>query len=525
MTGTLSLVLHAHLPFVRHPEQEHFLEENWYYEALFESYLPLLSAFEGLEKEGVPFRLALSISPTLLSMVQDPLLSERALRYLDDLTGLAEREASRPQDPALQKAARFHLERWVGLRKTFQDSCQGDLSRGFKKFQRKGNLELLTCAATHGYLPLLSVREEAVRAQVETALKLHRSVFGESRGFWLPECGYQPGLEKVLGDLGVRYFFLESHGVLQALPRPPYGTFAPVLCPNGVAAFGRDQESSRQVWSSKEGYPGHPDYREFYRDVGFDRPEGELAPFVKPVGIRRFTGLKLHRVTGPTDQKEPYDPERALARAREHAGDFLASRRRQLEEAARWMDRPPHLSCLYDAELFGHWWFEGPDFLKALFERNHREGGNLSFVTPSEALEGHPPTHRTQPVFSSWGVGGYSEFWLNDKNDWIYPPLHQAGRELSEVLGKIPNPKGAVLKALQQAARELLLAQSSDWAFMMRTGSHRAYAEARFKIHLNRFERLLAQARAGKVDLKFLAGVEEKDDLFPDIDLRPFKKA
>jgi len=322
---------------------------------------------------------------------------------------------------------------------------------------------------------------------------------------------------------------LESHGVLQALPRPPYGTFAPALCPNGVAVFGRDQESSRQVWSSKEGYPGHPDYREFYRDVGFDRPEGELASFVKPEGIRRFTGLKLHRVTGPTDQKDPYDPERAKARAVEHAGDFLASRRRQLEEASRWMDRPPHLSCLYDAELFGHWWFEGPDFLKALFERNHREvgrsAGTLSFVTPSEALENHPATHRTQPVFSSWGVGGYSEFWLNEKNDWIYPPLHQAGRELSEALGKVPAPKGSVLKALRQAARELLLAQSSDWAFMMRTGSHRSYAEARFKIHLNRFERLLAQARSGKVDLKFLADLEEKDNLFPDIDLRPFRSS
>jgi 1,4-alpha-glucan branching enzyme len=358
---------------------------------------------------------------------------------------------------------------------------------------------------------------------VGTGLELHRSVFGESRGFWLPECGYQPGLERALGDLGIRYFFLESHGVLQALPRPPYGTFAPILCPNGVAAFGRDQESSRQVWSSKEGYPGHPDYREFYRDAGFDLTEERLAPFVRPSGVRRFTGLKLHRVTGPGDHKEPYDPPRAQARAREHAGDFLSSRRRQLAEAARWMDRPPHLSCLYDAELFGHWWFEGPDFLHQLFKLGHEEGG-LSFVTPSEVLDLHPATHRTQPVFSSWGVGGYSEFWLNEKNDWIYPPMHRASRELSEALEKIRAPKGPVKRALEQAARELLLAQSSDWAFMMRTGSHKAYAEARFKIHLNRFDRLLSLARSGKVEEKFLSEVEERDNLFPDIDLKPFRK-
>jgi 1,4-alpha-glucan branching enzyme len=524
-SGNISLVLHCHLPFVRNPEYNYFLEENWFYEALFETYVPLLSVFNGLSQEAIPFRLTLSLSPTLLSMCLDPLLQKRAVRYIDQLLALARKEEKRVQSlPAFQPVVHMYVEKLGNYRRRFVEDYHCNILEGFQKFQEAGNLELITCAATHGYLPLLGVREEAVRAQIETALKIHQDQFGQKpAGFWLPECGYQPGLDNLLKEYGIEYFFLETHGILQAAPRPRYGTFAPVVCPSGVLAFGRDMESSKQVWSSKEGYPGDPDYREFYRDVGYDLEEGYLHPYLQPEGIRRFTGLKYHRVTGPTDQKEPYEPAKALKKAEEHAGDFLQKRQKQIEEVSGSMDRKPLIVCMYDAELFGHWWYEGPDFLYFLFKKNHGEGGTLSFLSPSDYLSQNPDNQPSQPVFSSWGLGGYSEFWLNEANDWIYPYLNQACGEMSELAGLFPKASGKKSRSLRQAARELLLAQASDWAFMMKAGHYRDYAEKRLKTHLNRFYRLAEGVRKNKVDEKFLTDIEERDNLFPHVDYRSFQ--
>ncbi|HEY5040330.1 MAG TPA: DUF1957 domain-containing protein, partial [bacterium] len=363
--GTLSLVLHCHLPFVRNPEHEYFLEENWYYEAIFETYLPLLSKCEEMVEKNIPFKITLSLSPTLLSMWVDPLLRSRALRYVDNLLVFLEKEKERVKPlPDFQPVVEMYLSKLKAYRHQFAVQYQGDITRGFKALQDLGRIELMTCAATHGYLPLLAVKKEAIRAQVATAISLHETHFGRKpSGFWLPECGYQPGLEEILDEFGIRYFLLDTHGLVHATPRPRYGTFAPSICPNGIAVFARDLESSKQVWSSKEGYPGDPDYRDFYRDVGFDLDEATLAPFQKPEGIRRFTGLKYYRVTGPFDAKEPYDPARGLKKAQEHAADFLSRRAEQMKEAGSWMDRLPQVTCMYDAELFGHWWYEGPDFL------------------------------------------------------------------------------------------------------------------------------------------------------------------
>jgi len=524
-TGKISLVLHCHLPFVRHPEHDHFLEENWYYEALFETYLPLLSAFEELSRRQIPFRMTLSVSPTFLSMCLDPLLQRRAVRYADELLGLARKEEKRIQShPEFKPVLAMYLEKLERYRRDLLGKYHGNVAEGFKAYQASGQLELITCAATHGFLPLLALREAAVRGQVETALRSHRAFFGkEPAGFWLPECGYQPGLDGLLAHYGLRYFFVESHGLLEAQPRPRYGTFAPVRCPSGLSAFGRDLESSKQVWSSKEGYPGDPDYREFYRDAGFDLTEGELHPYLQPEGIRRFTGLKYYRVTGPGNQKEPYDPQRARRKAEAHAADFLANRRKQAGTVSQWMDRPPLMTCMYDAELFGHWWYEGPDFLQSLFEQNHRQGGGLSFTTPSAYLEEFPENQPSQPVFSSWGLGGYAEFWLNETNDWLYPPLSGACDEMSYLADQYEWEKGASQRAICQAARELLLAQASDWAFMLKTGNHKAYAERRFKTHLARFHKLSQQVRRHKVDEIFLSDLEEKDNLFPGIDPGAYK--
>jgi 1,4-alpha-glucan branching enzyme len=524
--GYLCLVLHAHLPFVRHPEYDDFLEEDWLYEAITETYIPLLEVFDGLERDGVDWRLTMSVTPTLAAMLADELLQDRYLRHLDNLTALAAKELERTRwEPDFRRLARMYHDRFTRARQVFTEQYGKNLLRGFRRFFDAGKLELLTCAATHGYLPLMVVSDNARRAQVEVGCREFERHFGRRpRGLWLPECGYAEGVDELLRDAGVRYFFTDTHGVLFAEPRPTYGVYAPILCPrSGVAALARDTESSKQVWSAIEGYPGDYNYRDFYRDVGFDLDYEYLKPHLHQTGLRSLLGIKYYKITGRTDHKLPYDPRAAREKAAEHAGNFLFNRERQVEWLAGSMGgRPALVVAPYDAELFGHWWFEGPDWIDFLLRKVHYDQQNVKAITVPEYLDRHPRVQRSQPVMSSWGYKGYHEVWLEGSNDWIYRHLHEGADRMVELARANSDPDPLRRRALNQAARELLLAQSSDWAFIMKTGTMVPYARERTQAHVANFNRLYEQLTNGGVDEGWLADVEGRDNLFPGIDYRVY---
>ena len=523
--GYLSLVLHCHLPYVRHPEHDYFLEENWFYEALTDTYLPFLEVFEGLVRDGIPFRLTLSLSPTLIAMMADPLLQTRYLRHLDRLIELSEKELDRTRrQPEFHAVARMYHERFSQSRDRFQNRYGRNLLPAFRRLEEEGVLEIITAAATHGYLPLLGVRPFAVRTQILAAVDyFHQSMGLPPDGLWLPECGYHPGLDTALREAGIRYFFVETHGLAYAQPRPRCGIYAPVYCPTGVAAFARDIESSKQVWSAEEGYPGDYDYREYYRDIGFELPMDYIRPYIHPDGIRINTGIKYYRITGKTNDKQVYHPPRAIEKAAEHAGNFIFNRQRQVEHLASTMDRPPLLVAPYDAELYGHWWFEGPEWINMLIRKLACDQEIVELITPSDYLEKFPVNQESTPSASSWGNKGYSDVWLNGRNDWVWRHLHKAARRMEELVNQYPNTGGTTRRALNQAVRELLLAQSSDWPFMMKTGQQSDYAVKRFKDHVLRFTRLADEIESGSVDEGWLKELEERDNLFPDLDYRRFR--
>lgn len=522
--GYLILVLHAHLPFVRHPEHDYFLEENWLFEAITETYLPLLSMFESLKQTGVEWQLTMSVTPTLSSMLRDPLLQSRYERHINQLIELAGKEIERTRwQPEFNRLALYYYHRFVSSRERFH-AYGRDLTQGFRKFQDLGHLEIITCGATHGYLPLMNDNRQAMRAQIHVGAKEYESVFGRRpRGIWLPECGYVPGVDELLKEEGIEYFITDAHGILHAAPRPVYGIFAPLICPSGVAAFGRDLESSRQVWSSKEGYPGDFDYREYYRDIGWDLDYDYVGPYLKAhVGGRGNTGIKYYRITGATPHKKPYDPVLAREKAASHAGNFMFNREKQVEYLNGYLGRQPVILAPYDAELFGHWWFEGPDFLHYLFQKIHYDQKSLRTITPSNYLERHPTHQKATPSMSSWGYKGYNEMWLNGTNDYVYPLLHQAAEQMVE-LARRHSSNGhslLVIRALNQAARELLLAQSSDWAFIMKTGTMVDYAHKRTREHLDRFHVLRQSINKGEIDEAWLSQIEAADNLFPHLDYR-----
>ena len=567
--GYVSFILHAHLPFIHHPESEDYLEEQWLYEAISETNLPLLTNFTKLEEEKVDFRITMSMTPPLLNMLDNKLLQERYIKYLHTHIELAKKEIERTKDNVKEnELAHYYFDRYSNDLYLFQDVYHCNLIEGFKHFQDIGVLEIITCGATHGYFPILYVNEKTVKAQIAVGVQTYEKYFGKKpRGIWLPECGYVPEADKYLKEFGIEYIITESHGILYADPTPIYGTFAPIVSPNGIIAFGRDIESSRQVWSSINGYPGDFNYREFYRDIGYDAPYDYIKPYIASNGARVHTGIKYYRITGKDCPKDYYNLQWAQDSAEKQAGHFFDSRVEQIDRVSSFTTNPPLIVCPYDAELYGHWWYEGPNWLYLLFKKVYYDKCNFKLITPSEYIDKYPLMQISTPCRSSWGANGYSEVWLNPTNDYAHKHLHEAGDRMVELAQKFenldkymisknisssninssknnkeqqPNLNNMKMKssainakiekeidlyrhALNQCARELLLAQSSDWLFIITNGTMVDYAKKRIKDHIGRFTKLYEGLMADKLDknyVAFLKDLEEKDCIFPEIDYR-----
>ena len=524
--GYVSFVLHAHLPFVHHPESEHYLEEEWLFEAISETYLPLLTNFNKLVEEGVNFRITMSMTPPLLNMLDNKLLQKRYISYLKKHIELSKKEIKRTSyDARLNKLSHYYFDRYSNDLHIFQDVYHCNIIEGFKHLQEVGVLEIITCGATHVYFPILYINENTVKAQIAVGVQTYEKYFGRKpRGIWLPECGYVPEADKYLKAFGIEYIITESHGILYANPTPVYGTYAPIVSPTGIVAFGRDIESSRQVWSSINGYPGDYNYREFYRDIGYDADYDYIKPYLTYDGVRVPTGIKYYRITGDTSEKDYYNPRWAMDSVEKQAGHFFDCRQAQITNLANHMDTPPIILCPYDAELYGHWWYEGPDWLYVLFKKIYYDKCDFKLITPSEYIDRYPNIQVSTPCRSSWGANGYSGVWLNPTNDYVHRHLHVAGDRMVELAHLYPNETNTLKKqALNQCARELLLAQSSDWLFIITNGTMVDYAKKRIKDHIGRFTKLYNQIKSDSIDEEFLKDITEKDPIFPEIDYRIYQ--
>lgn len=555
--GYFSLILHAHLPFVRHPEYPKFLEEDWLYEAITEVYLPLIFIFQSLYEDGVKPRLAINISPPLCEMLADELLQTRYTAHLEHLLELANKELHRTKKESMDfhAVAKMYVDNLSASLDLWNNRYKRNLLNAFRELNDEGVIEIITCGATHGFLPLIST-SEAKRAQVEIAVANYKKHFGRSpRGIWLPECAYEPGVEELLKDAGIEYFISDTHAILYGEPRPRFGVHAPVFCPNGVAVFARDVETSQQVWSAEVGYPGNAVYREFYRDIGWDARLDYLRPYLDEHANRKHLGLKYHRITGrdvPQQLKEPYIPALARDKASENASHFIGGRIKQAHLLRKTFEgHPPLVVSPYDAELYGHWWYEGPQFIDFFFRKLHFDQDEIVAITPGDFLDSGLPIQIQQPIASSWGEAGYYKVWLNENNSWMYPYQHDAERKMTEMANRFgkseppasaggddvdigstsgppTNAGGSNTRILNQMARELLLAESSDWAFQIYQGTTVEYSTRRFQSHIQRFDllaKMLEQlmtpdSRLQTEDLDLLTEIESRDNIFQEIDYR-----
>ncbi len=567
--GAFAFVLHSHIPYVlAHGQWPH--GTDWLTEVAAESYIPLLDAFHELIAEGVSPRVTIGLTPILCEQLADDGFKDEFTDWLHANIGAASNDARTFRasgNTELLALAQWWRETFRRVLHQFENVYDCDLVGAFRALQDRGHIEIITSAATHGYLPLL-LTDDSVRAQVKAGVASYVRHFGRApQGFWMPECAYRPryrwnaplpkfqtgepqlrrGVDEFLSDAGIAYTFVDAHltsggrvqgvyadrfGALKALwhqftienepevtpqDRTPYTPY--FIASSGeaeqapVAVFSRDTRSSHAVWAADAGYPGDEWYLEFHK--------------THEPGRMRYWRVSQNKTD--MDTKGVYDVARAEARVGEHARHFaqeMQSLLREQRDLAGEAGRAPVVTAMYDTELFGHWWREGPQWLKAVIREMARDT-SIDRTTCGDYLQANVTNDdRTEIVAlpeGSWGEGGFHSIWLNERTVWMWEAIYEAEREIAEaarLCAQVPD----ALRPLRQAARELLLLQASDWPFVTSTNGAPDYAEARIKAHhvncmqLAKLARAVASgAETGDSPWRVLSEVEKRDNPFPDI--------
>lgn len=542
--GYFCLVFHSHIPYTKKAGKWPFGEE-WLYEAMAETYIPILDILAGLNESA---RVCVSISPVLMEQLRDSYMNEGFEEYLGQRLAAASADVSRfaaTSDYRLKKLAEGYVDYYEKVKDAYIRVWNRDLLGAFKSLQDQGRIEVITSAATHAYLPLMG-DEASVRLQLLVGRETYKAYMGrEPAGIWLPECGYRPrggkdphggtlrpGIEQHLKELGIHYFLVDSHAIEGGAPLGIYSsrlahsfqhadaensahtgrsTFRPYYVEDsGVAVFGRDRRTGSQVWSSEWGYPGDGSYREFHK-------RDEKSGFRYWRVTNRLTGL---------DRKELYDPDQAMARVFEQSTHFVCLVRNLLSSFAASSKTPGILVAPYDIEFFGHWWHEGPQWLRQVLTKL-AEIPEVEVSTPSAYLSKYPPTEAVRLRESSWGVGGKHYAWMNEATASLWQELFAAESRLACVIEQCRNSSAfdtRMARLINQGIRELMLMQSSDWPFLITTGQAADYARSRFAEHKDRLEKVLTAAEAlagGCCDQRVdeLEEIEQIDSLFSGLEL------
>jgi 1,4-alpha-glucan branching enzyme len=560
--GYLTLTLHSHLPYVvNHGTWPHGTE--WLHEAAAETYLPLLRLLAELEQRRLALKANVNLSPILLEQLAHPVFKEEFPKYLGRKVEAARKDAeefgARGESHIVQVAHFWEKFYEESLRQF--DALSGDIIKGFRYFYETGAIEIITCGATHGYFPLLGT-DESIRAQVRTGVETHYRFFGRRpRGIWLPECGYRPagrwqfpvalngfgspygsrpfmraGVEQILAENGIEFFYVDTHlvdsstrftpyellagGVPVAVEEPPehpeknfyrpYYADTPDRPNVQVAFFTRDPRTGVQVWSGEHGYPGDANYLEFHKK-------------------RWPGGNRYWRITGPKvdlGDKQPYYPEAAQERTRNHAAHFAHITTEVLKFHGGNSTAKPILTAPFDAELFGHWWFEGAEWLKNIVQEYTRPESQVRLITCGEYLAQYPPGGYVALPEGSWGANSDNSVWLNDETRWTWKHIYPAELAVHELANSgLWRGNHNATRLARQICRELLLLESSDWQFLITTRHARDYAEKRFNTHLSQLRTLLdiwrryeATRQVPQDKLPDLEKIEQRDSVFPSIE-------
>jgi len=550
--GSFVFMLHSHLPYYRMAGMWPFGEENLY-ECMSETYVPLLNAISELyEEEGIKAKLTVGITPILAEQLNDYHLQEGFVEYLDSRIEAVAKDLDRYPDPKVEHSqhlkylAKYYYDWFNHIKDCFVNKYNKDLISAFKKYQDLGCIEITTSGATHGFSPLLAT-DSNLNAQFKVGSDTTKRLFGKkAKGAWLPECAYRqgyefigkdgqkkwrPAIEVTLQNNDIEYFFTESHvieggnsvghrrvvgiyGNIEYIPLPEreatgYDTYSAYWLPDAqVAVMGRNDRAGFQVWSAADGYPGDGVYREFHKKD--DK-----------------SGMNYWRITSSTTDlgdKMLYDPVLAMNQVNSNSDHYTTLLYELLNNYKKANNKEGLIMVSFDTELYGHWWFEGVEFIKQVVRKLHNFLPEIERYTAGEYLEKHPPVDTIQIPESSWGQGGHFYVWLNHLTEWMWPIINGCEKRINDIVAKyekIPEDK-LLHRALNQLARENLLLQSSDWPFLITTWQAKDYATERFEEHVARFEKIADMIETGNINEAELIKIESIDNCFPVIDYRVY---
>ena len=496
------------------------VEESWFFEALSETYLPLLEMFGRLEAEHIPFQAGIALSPILGQMLGDEYLLKKYVAYLDNQIDFGKQEMERAKGkPELFRLARQYFDQVIDRRAAFTTRYDGNILRALDHYRRIGNIEFIAAPASHSFLPFLSPFPEAVRAQIETAILFYRQSLGYCpQGFWLPELGWVKELDTFIRSYNFNYSITGSQGFVFGNPPPLRGTFFPVKTPEKLLLLGRDFCACNEIAEmQKNGV-----YRNNNRDIGHELPIEALGSFLTKGGSRYNTGYKYWQAG---EKERLYDPALARQTAGEQARAFLEQCGSRLDKVSGLMAELPLCLCAFNADTFGRRWHEGTFFLEAMF-RAAADSDEMQFITPSDYLSVYPAAafEESTPEFSSWGENGYTESWLDSSNDWIYRHLNRAAERMTELADKFSENSGLKERALNQAARELLLAQASDWPGFLHNQECTEYAKNQAESALRNFTTIYESLGSSRISTEWLTDLERRHNIFPNINYRVFRR-
>jgi len=547
----VSLVLNAHLPYVRdyvdsaHPydlledeeggerekdeyaavedeqDQEILLpnsiEESWFFEAVSETYLPLLGVFDRLEGAHIPFRLGISLSPVLGQMFCDDYLIKKYIAHLERQIEFGRYEVERLDGRAECALAQHYFDQAVERHAAFTIRYDRDILKALDHYQKKGRIELIAAPATNAFIPFLCRFPEAVRAQMETALTFYRYAMGVSpKGFWPGELGWSKDMSSYIYSYGLNYTIVNSHGLLFGKPAPSRGTFYPVKTKEGLFVLACDYSASAIIAKMQKEGP----YRDNNRDV-VDEPEnGEMNPFIAKNGEKYHSGYKYWQMRND----RPYNPAEAKSCMQEQAREFLDALKGRFSAASEYMKEMPISLCAFNADSFGRQWHEGSHFIESLF-RLAPGDKEIQFMTPSEYLFQQPISaiEMSYPEFSSWGDNGYAECWLDSSNDWIYRHINRSIDRMVELACRFTEDSSLKERSLNQAARELLLAQAADWPALLYREESADYAKKQIESALQNFNIIYESLGRSHISAEWLTSLERRHNIFPNINYRVFR--
>jgi len=552
--GSFVLMLHSHLPFYRKAGMWPFGEENLY-ECMAETYIPLANALNELLAEGIKAGITVGITPILAEQLADPYLQQGFIDYINARLKAVRKDVDRYPDETLEHSehlaylAKYYEQGYEQTLTDFTQKYNNNLVAAFKQLQDAGAIEITTSGATHGFSPLLG-QDASVNAQFKVGVEAYKRLFGRPpKGCWLPECAYRPTRQVIDPETGamqlrpstdaflyendLQYFFTEYTAIEGGLPsdsRRLFGlyeasefvpmetapaktgltTFSPYwLKSYPVAVMGRNNRASFQVWSAADGYPGDGLYREFHRkDVN--------------------SGMHYWRLTSKQadlGEKQLYDPERAFAQTEFHADHFVYLCRDILKERYTATGEHQLLMVSFDTELYGHWWYEGVTWLKHVIKKLHAMP-EVVVESAGTYLDNHPPKQAIELPETTWGQGGHYWVWDNPDTHWMWPLIHEAEERMGGLVNRFKETADPLTtRFLNQAFRELLLLQASDWPFLVTTFQAKDYAVERFNRHLDNFNELAMAVEDGPFDDSIVADLESVDNPFPNVDFRWFQPA